>query len=99
MAEPEELEVEGVAGEPIELPIGGGPPTGYGWELELPAGVERLDDGSGREPAPEVRLGGSHGGRVRVRAPAGEHAIVARLARPWERDEPARIVRIRLRVR
>jgi len=99
VAEPEELEVEGLAGEPLDLPIGGGPPAGYSWELELPPGVERLADSSGDEPPPDVLLGGSRGARVRVRAPAGEHVILGKLVRPWQPDEPARTVRIRLRVR
>jgi predicted secreted protein len=98
VAEPEELELEGLAGEPLELPIGGGPPAGYSWELELPAGVERLPDSAGHEPPDDARLGGSRGERVRVRASAGEHVIVGRLVRPWEPDRPARTVRIRLRV-
>jgi predicted secreted protein len=99
VAEPEVLEAKGAAGEPIELPIGGGPPTGYGWELDLPAGVERIDDSPGEDAAPGTHLGGSRGGRVRVRAPAGEHVIVGRLVRPWERDQAERVVRIVLRVR
>jgi len=99
VVEPEELEAEGRPGEPITLPITVGPPTGYAWELELPPGVERLEDEPGEELRPEVRLGGSTGAHLRVRAPSGEHLIVARHVRPSEPDEPARIVRIRLRVR
>ena len=95
----EELEAEGVAGTPIALPITVGPPTGYDWELVLPAGVERLEDEPGKTLGPDVRLGGSTGGRLRVRAPSGDHVIVARLVRPWEPDRPARTVRIRLHVR
>jgi predicted secreted protein len=99
VVEPEELDVEGAAGEPITLPITVGPATGYEWELELPAGVEQLDDEPGEEPAEHERLGGSTGAHLRVRAPAGEHVILARLARPWERDRPERVVRLRLDVR
>ena len=99
MVEPEEFDVEGVADEPITLPITVGPATGYEWELELPTGVEQLDDEPGEEPAAHERLGGSRGAHLRVRAPAGEHVILARLARPWERDHPERIVRLRLDVR
>ncbi len=99
MAEPEELQADGVAGEPIRLPIAHGPATGYAWELELPTGVERIEDEPGEEPPADARLGGSAGGRLRVRAPSGQHVILARLVRPWEPDRPARTVLIRLNVR
>jgi predicted secreted protein len=99
VVEREELEAQGVAGEPITLPIAHGPATGYGWELELPPGVEQIEDEPGEELPPDVRLGGAAGGHPRVRAPAGDHVILARLVRPWEPDHPARTVRIHLHVR
>jgi predicted secreted protein len=96
--EPEELEAEGVAGEPITLPITTGPATGYGWQLELPDGVERIEDEPGQTLDPSVRLGGAEGGHLQVTAPSGDHIIIARLARPWEPDQPVRVARIHLRV-
>ena len=99
MVEPEDLETMGVAGKPILLPIAHGPATGYDWELDLPAGVERTEDAPGEEPPEDVRLGGSSGSHLCVTAPPGDHVIVARLVRPWERDRPARTVRIHLYVR
>ena len=97
--EPSEyLDVEGRAGEPIALPIAGGPATGHAWSLELPEGVERIEDGPQRPLDPSLRLGGASGGYLRVTAPRGEHVIVARLARPWQPDQPVRVVSIRLHV-
>jgi predicted secreted protein len=94
----EYLDVDGKAGEAIALPLTNGPATGYSWRLDLPAGVERIEDSPGRELDPAVRLGGSEGRYLQVTAPKGEHVIVARLARPWEPDNPVRIVTIRLHV-
>ena len=98
-AEPEEFQVEGVAGLPIALPISTGPATGYGWEFDLPDGVERLPDapesGMCRRPA---TLEARSGGRIQVTAVAGEHVLTARLVRPWRRDAPIRTVRIHLSV-
>ena len=96
--EPEEFEVEGVAGEPIRLPITTGPATGYAWNLELPDGVERIEDEPGQKLDPSVRLGGAEGGHLQVTATGGDHVIVARLARPWEPDQPIRVVKIQLHV-
>ena len=96
--EPEEFEVAGVAGEPITLPITTGPATGYDWHLELPDGVARVDDTSGRALDPSTRLGDAGGAHLQIIAPSGDHVVVARLARPWAPDEPIRVVRIRVRV-
>jgi predicted secreted protein len=99
LPEPSEtMDVEGKAGEPITLPIASGPATGYAWRLDLPEGVARIEDGPPRTVQPAERLGGATGGYLRVTAPAGEHLVVARLARPWEPDRPARVVSIRLHV-
>lgn len=97
--EAEEFEATGVADEPITLPIWTGPATGYAWHLELPPGVVRIEDASGRIVDPAVRLGGAEGGALRVTAPAGEFVIEGRLARPWDLQDAARVVRIRLHVR
>ena len=94
----ESVDVAGKSGEPIVLPIATGPATGYAWHLELPKGVERIADGPAREIDPAKRLGGAAGGYIRVNAPAGEHLIIARLARSWDIDHPVRVVGIRLHV-
>ena len=94
----EYLDVDGKAGEAIALPIAAGPATGHSWRLDLPAGVERIDDAPGRSLDPSVRLGGAEGGYLQVKAPRGEYVILARLARPWEPDNPIRVVTIRLHV-
>lgn len=94
----EYLDVDGKAGQPITLPITAGPATGYSWRLDLPEGVERIDDSPARPLDPSVRLGGSASGYLQVTAPTGEHVISARLARPWEPDSPVRVVTIRLHV-
>ena len=94
----EYVDVNGKAGQPITLPIAAGPATGHSWRLDLPAGVERIEDSPGRSLDPSVRLGGAEGGYLQVTAPRGEHIIVARLARPWEPDNPIRMVTIRLHV-
>src|SRR4051794_23013137 len=97
-AEPEEFQVKGVAGIPIALPISTGPATGYGWEFDLPDGVERLPDAGEWEVAASGQSGGALGGRIQVAAVAGEHLLTARLVRPWRRDAPIRTVRIHLSV-
>jgi predicted secreted protein len=94
----EYFDVKGTAGEVIALPIAGGPPTGYSWRLDLPAGVERIEDSPARPLDPSLRLGGSESGYLQVTASPGEHVITARLARPWEPDNPVRVVTIRLHV-
>jgi predicted secreted protein len=98
MAPSEHLEVEGKAGEPVALPIASGPATGYVWTLELPDGVQRIDDGPERPVDRSMRLGGASGGYLQVIAPRGSHVIIGRLARPWEPDRPVRVVEIRLHV-
>ena len=95
---PEYLDIEGKAGEVIALPIAGGPATGYAWRLELPAGVERVEDSPERPLDPSVRLGGAAGGYLQITAPRGEYVVSARLSRPWEPDNPVRVVTIRLHV-
>jgi predicted secreted protein len=94
----EYLDAEGKAGEAIALPIAGGPATGYSWRLDLPTGVKRIEDSPARPLDPSVRLGGSESGYLQVTASLGEHVITARLARPWEPDNPVRVVTIRLHV-
>lgn len=92
-----DLELDGVAGEPVTLPIGGGPVTGYRWELTLPDGVTRVDDApwTRADPTP----GAGSGARIRVvAADPGEYVVLARLVRPWEPDRPARELRIALHV-
>jgi predicted secreted protein len=95
----EELTVAGKHGEPIPLPIARGPATGYDWQLDLPTGVRQIADGPPRTVDPNTRLGSASGGYLQVEADeAGDYIITARLVRPWQPDEPARIVRITLRV-
>ena len=97
-AGPEEFQVEGVVGLPITLPISTGPATGYGWEFDLPDGVERLPDAPEMDVTTAGQSGGALGGRIQVKAVAGEHVLTARLVRPWRRDAPIRMVRIYLSV-
>ena len=87
------FDVDGTAGEPIDLPIGPGPATGHSWRLELPEGVRQIDD----TPATDLTPGSPPGSRYRVVATSGEHTIQARLGRPWE-TEPVRTIVIRLHV-
>jgi predicted secreted protein len=96
MAENDSITVKGKAGEPIDLPISDGPPTGYAWSLQLPAELTRIEDGALKVIAPERRLGSGATGAIRVIGPAGRYRIEARLARPWEPDKPARVVSIDL---
>jgi predicted secreted protein len=97
-SEPEEFNLSGVAGEPIDLPIAHGPATGYAWTLDLPEGVERIEDGPPRPIDPLTRLGAAAGGAIRVKAKRGEYHITARLARPWQPDKPVGVVEIHLKV-
>lgn len=83
MADIESMTVRGKAGQPIELPIAQGPATGYSWQLDLPAGVVRLEDGPERPGTPGRHLGAAVGGAMRVQAPEGQFTLTARLARPW----------------
>src|SRR5262249_30716482 len=96
-AEAEKLNVHGVEGEAIELPIAHGPVTGYSWKLDLPDGVERINDGPPKSNEP-ARPGEAVRGAIRVKARKGEHRIHARLVRPWQPDKPARAVDIALTV-
>ena len=96
MARNETITVTGRAGEPIDLPISHGPPTGYVWSLQLPLEVTQIEDGPPPPVAPERRLGSAVSGAMRVTAPSGRYRIEARLARSWEPDKPARILSIDL---
>jgi predicted secreted protein len=80
--------VAGMANHAIELPIADGPPTGYSWQLDLPAGVVRIDDAPAKQAEPENRLGASATGALRVIAPKGHYRITGRLVRPWEPNHP-----------
>jgi predicted secreted protein len=96
MTRNETITVAGRAGEPIDLPISAGPPTGYVWSLQLPPGVTQIEDGPPQPVASERRLGSAASGAIRVTGPSGHYRIEARLARPWEPDKPARIYSIDL---
>lgn len=88
------LEVSGLAGEEITLPIGGGM-AGYDWQLDCPPGVEPVGETVARPPS---RLGDPTASNLLVRASEpGVYAVTARLARPWE-DTAIRTVRVRLTV-
>ena len=93
----ESMKAQGKAGQPVDLPIAQGPAAGYSWQLDLPAGVVRLEDGPPRTAAPGQHLGAATGGVLRVQAPKGQHTITARLARPWG-GEAVRTVTIDLAV-
>jgi predicted secreted protein len=98
-AEPDnsqEIVVEGRPSEAVTLPLTSGPATGYGWLLDLPDGVTRIEDTPGRDIPEGRRMGGAAGGHLQVTAPAGEHRITARFARPWEPDRVLQTVTIRL---
>ena len=97
-ADPERLNVHGTEGEAIELPIAHGPATGYSWQLDLPEGVERVEDGPRRSTDPPNRPGAAAGGAVRVKAGKGTHHIHARLVRSWQPEKPSRVVDIALTV-
>ena len=95
----EDFELQGTASHPVALPIGPGPATGYRWALTLPAGIQRLEDGAGPEVPPANQLGGASGGAIQVVAAApGDYTIEGRLARPWDPEDVARTVRIRLHI-
>ena len=96
-ANAEKLSAHGAAGEAIELPISHGATTGYSWKLDLPEGVQRIDDGPQKGDNPSIP-GAPSGGAIRVKARKGEHRIHARLMRPWQPDQPARVVEIALTV-
>src|SRR3954464_8556026 len=97
-AEVEKHNVHGTAGEPIDLPLPQGPVTGHSWTLDLPEGVERIDDGPPKRVDPPARPGATVQGAIRVKARRGEYRITAKLARSWQPDDPAKIVEITLKV-
>lgn len=90
--------IEGKAGVPIMLNLRRGPATGHEWLLSLPDGVQQIED---RAPAAMAhQLGDAAGGGVQVQARRpGRYRINARLARPWEPDQPVKTVEIDLLVR
>lgn len=92
MSEPPTFEVQGRAGEPIALPVGGTAATGHEWTLAGPPEVELIGE---TDAAPETTgpAGAPTQHRLVVTAPPGRYELTARLARPWE-DEPVRTVRI-----
>jgi hypothetical protein len=91
------IEVEGRAGEPIELPVGSTAASGHQWRLDLPPEVTLVGETPpGDAPAGEG-AGAATGSHLVVTAPAGRHELTARLARPWE-TQPVREVRIVLNV-
>ena len=96
----EEFELQGTAGQPVALPIGPGPATGYRWMLTMPAGIQRLEDGAGPEVPAANQLGGAVAGAIRVVVAApGDYTIEGRLVRPWDQEDIARTVRIQLHIR
>ena len=94
-----EMIVHGTAGQPVELPISAGPPTGYVWTLDLPDGVRQIEDAPGKTVKPGEHLGASVSGNFRIVAPSGHYRITARLARPWEQSEPIRSVVIEVLIK
>jgi predicted secreted protein len=99
MVEAEEMTVLGDAGQPIDLPIGGGPATGHVWVLDLPDGVIQLGGGPATPVPAERAQGGASNSPLRVQAAEeGLYVVEARLARPWETGRPVRVVRLTLMV-
>ena len=97
MSSGQAIEVDGRAGEPIELPVGSTAASGHVWRLDLPPEVALVGETpSGDAPAGE-RAGAATGSHLVVTAPTGRHELIARLARPWE-TEPVRELRIVLNV-
>jgi predicted secreted protein len=94
----EQFDVHGLAGQAVILPIALGPATGHVWQLELPEGVSRIDNGPSTKVESAGEIGSGRGAHLRVTAPRGDHVIMARLARPWELGQPVRVVRIRLHI-
>ncbi len=90
------LSVTGRAGEAVTLPLTQPAATGYGWILDLPPGLVRVSDSPGTPPPPGRALGSPAGGAIQVEGAAGTYRIEARLARPWERDQPIQAVTIDL---
>ena len=91
------IEVEGRAGEPIELPLGTTAATGHEWQLDLPDDVRLVGETPAAEAPDGERAGAVTGSHLVVTAPAGRHELIARLARPWE-SQPVRELRIVLTV-
>jgi predicted secreted protein len=91
------IEVDGRAGEPIELPVGSTAASGHRWRLELPDDVKLVAETSPVDAPEGERAGAATGSHLVVTAPAGRHELVARLARPWE-TQPVRVIRIVLNV-
>ena len=88
--------VEGSAGQPITLQLSHGPATGYGWVLDLPKGVARVEDGPKSPPPPGQELGSGSGAPLCVIAAKGRYRITAKFVRPWQPDAPIETVVIDL---
>ncbi|MDH6246663.1 putative secreted protein [Mycobacterium sp. OTB74] len=95
----EDINVSGRQHEPISLPISDGPATGYSWRLELTDGVRQIEDGPPRTVDPAWSVGADRSGFLRVEADhPGVFVVTGRLERPWQPDQPARVVRITVTV-
>lgn len=80
----QEVEVHGLVGEPVTLPVGNDGATAYRWSLELPDDVEAAPDAAD--------------GRLRVTGRrAGSHVLVATLADPAA-STPMTVLQVRLTV-
>ncbi|MEO6204955.1 MAG: protease inhibitor I42 family protein [Mycobacteriales bacterium] len=81
--------IPAVVGQPVRIPLGDLPASGYEWQLAPATGVRVLagDDHPGSRSIP-----GEPVDHVLVVVPdqAGELLLVLRLVRPWEPDQPIR---------
>lgn len=90
------MHVQGYAGVPVVLPVGGADTTGYAWTVDLPGGVEPAGESDPASPGGDP--GDATGSRLLVVAPeAGTYTITAVLGRAWE-AEPLQTVTVLLTV-
>jgi hypothetical protein len=78
-----------VLGDPVRIPLGESPATGYEWQLEPTADVRVI------EPTPDQVGPSAPGGAVEqvltvVPERAGQLRLHLRLVRPWQPDQPIR---------